>query len=510
MKKSQILRYGILFVILGVVIGLILSAELNWTQHSSANSPAGEETSQPAATETPVAVGNLTGQEILNLLSQTFADVAERVNPSVVTIFTETTVNIRSPFEDFFGDEFFRQFFNLPENGNRNRTFKQMGLGSGVIVDPNGIILTNNHVIKGADDIKVRLMDGTEYKAEVKGTDPRTDVAVIKIDAKNLPAIKFGDSDKARVGEWVLAIGSPLSPELAHTVTSGIISAKGRSAVGLDLAYGDFIQTDAAINPGNSGGPLVNLRGELIGINTAIATRNGGFMGIGFAIPSNLAKKIMNDILEKGRVTRGWLGVYIQDLKPELAKALGLEKSGGVLISSVQDDSPAQKAGLKPEDVIIKFNGKKVQNTRQLSTWVATAGPGARVKLTILRDGKEKEITVKLGELPEGKEIAAKEEPSSAEKIGITVSNITPELVNRYDLKVKKDAVVITQVEPGSPAMMAGLRPGQVILKINRKTVKNVSDFNKIMKKVKEGDTVLFYIQQGEARIFIALTVPKE
>ncbi len=519
MEKREMFQYGLILIGIGIIIGLVLSAGLNWTNHSSASPEANMVSASPS--ETPGSSGEATpgtpeissSQEALNALSTAFADVAEKVNPSVVTIFTETIIKRGGqqamppfPFDEFFGDDFFKHFFQVPPQPEGD--LKQMGLGSGVIVSEDGIILTNNHVVKGADNIKVRLMDGSEYEAEVKGTDKRTDLAVIKIKAKGLKAIKFGDSDKARVGEWVLAIGSPLSPELAHTVTAGIISAKGRSGVGLSM-YEDYIQTDAAINPGNSGGALVNLKGELIGINSAIATRNGGFMGIGFAIPSNLARKVMNDILTKGHVVRGWLGVYIQNVDKKLAEALGMEKPMGVVVSGVQKDSPAEKAGLKVEDVIIKFNGKKVKNTVELSTWVAAAGPDAEVTLTVLRDGKEKEIKVKLGQYPEGEEeVQAKSKAS--EKIGLEVSNITPELVQRYDLKVKKNGVVITGVKRGSVAAQSGLRPGDVILKVNRKDVKNVDDYARIVDKLKPGDTVLFYIQRGDANIFVAFSIPKD
>jgi serine protease Do len=353
------------------------------------------------------------------------------------------------------------------------------------------------------------LMDGKEYDGEIKGTDPNTDLAVIKIDAKDLPALKFGDSDKARVGEWVLAIGSPLSEELAHTVTSGIISAKGRTGLFDQRQYEDFIQTDAAINPGNSGGALVNLRGELVGINTAIASRNGGFMGIGFAIPSNLANKVMTDILEKGRVVRGWLGVYIQDINSELANALGLSSPNGVLISGVQENSPAEKAGLKSEDVVLKFNDRPVKNSQELRTLVASAGPDTKIRLGILRDGKDKEIEAKLGELTE--EVAASSENTEAsQNVGMQVSDITPQLVEKYNLKVEKDAVVITDVENGSVADQSNLKPGDVILKVNRQTVKSVSDYNKILKSTKPGETLLLYIQRDEARIFVAFTIPEK
>lgn len=508
MKKQRVFQFGMLFIILGIVIGLIIAGSFDITKKIAANPPQNSATHS----ENPSSTSTSEGLAVLEELSTAFANVADQVNPSVVTVFTETIIKQRRspffqfPFEEFFGEDF-RKFFETPSVPEREQ--KQYGLGSGVIVSSDGIIITNNHVVEGADNIKVRLIDEKEYPAEIKGVDPRTDLAVLKIDAKNLPFLKFGDSDKARVGEWVLAIGSPLSPELAHTVTSGIISAKGRSGLFDSGKYEDFIQTDAAINPGNSGGALVNLQGELIGINTAIASRTGGFMGIGFAIPSNLANKVMTDILQKGKVVRAWLGVVIQDVNNEIANALNLKTPSGALVSSVQENSPAEKAGLKSEDVIIRFNGKPVKNSRELSAMVAATDPKTEVTLIILRDGKEKEIKVKLEERPEDQQVTTQVQPKAVEKIGLEVSDITTELVQRYQLKVKKDAVVITSVEPNSVAAQSGLRVGDIILKINRKDVKSVSDYNKLIGDVKAGDTVLFYIQRDDAKLFIAFTLPK-
>jgi len=503
MKHKHIFRYGFILVLLGIVIGVILSANFNITDQIQADSPA------PAAPEPQIS--ETLNSKTLQDFSTAFADIAERVKPSVVTIFTEKIIKSRRspffqfPFEQFFGEDF-EKHFNVPQNPQREQ--KQFGLGSGIIVTEDGTILTNNHVIEGADEIKIRLLENKkEYVAEVKGFDARTDLAILKINAKNLPKINFGDSDEARVGEWVLAIGSPLSPELAHTVTSGIISAKGRSGLFDPGQYEDFIQTDAAINPGNSGGALVDLHGNLIGLNTAIASRTGGFMGIGFAIPSNLAKKVMNDILTKGKVVRGWLGVYIQDVDEDLAKALDLPNTNGVLVPSIQEESPAEKAGIKAEDVIIKLNGRDIKNSSELRNLVAATNPGTAVNLTILRDGKEKEITVTLGELPEEQPLA-QQTPKSSEKIGITVSNITPEIIDKYELQVKKDGVVIIEVQNGSVAAQSGLRPGDVILSVNRKNIKNVTDYNSIIEETKEGDTVLFYVQRGDGKIFVAFAIP--
>ncbi|MEJ2055466.1 MAG: DegQ family serine endoprotease, partial [Calditrichaceae bacterium] len=445
MSKHNLLRSKWSYIIGGVLIGIIFTVGFNMTSTSNAT-PQNSSIYQPASMPPPADQADI---NVANQLSNAFAAVAQDVNPSVVMIFTESTVKVSQqpfsggPFEQFFGDDFFNHFFNQP---SPKGDLKQMGLGSGVIVDANGIILTNNHVVKNADDIKVKLMDGRELKAEVKGTDAQTDLAVLSIDAKNLKPIRFGNSDNARVGDWVLAIGSPLQPELEHTVTAGIISAKGRSGVGLSH-YEDFIQTDAAINPGNSGGAMVNLNGELIGINAAIATENGGFMGIGFAIPSNLAHKVMTDILEKGKVERGWLGVYIQTVTPDIAKALNLEAAKGVIVSKVQKNSPAEKYGLKDEDVILRFNGKEVNNSTELSTWIAGTSPNAKITLTILRDGNVKDVDVKLGELtPEKQQMA--EGNTNFDKIGIKVSNITNALKQKYNLSEDAKGVVITSIEP--------------------------------------------------------------
>lgn len=504
MEKSVIVRRGLIILSVGILIGLIISASLNWTNSGKADT-------QPTAiakAESSEKLDNSPGVQALEELSNAFANVAEKVNPSVVMIFTETQMRVANdPFRDFFGDDFYKRFFGAPR-GDGGQKYTQKGLGSGVIVASDGIIVTNNHVVKDADDIKVRLMNGKEYKAEIKGRDGRTDLAVIKIDAKNLKAIRFGDSDKARVGEWVLAIGSPLSPELEHTVTSGIISAKGRSGIGLGNVYQDYIQTDAAINPGNSGGALTNLKGQLIGINAAIATRTGGFMGIGFAIPSNLVKKVMSDILTKGKVSRGWLGVHIQDLNEETAKYMKLDNTDGVLINDVVKDGPAEKAGVKVQDVVVKVNDRKVKNTVELATQIGSAAPGTKVNLTVIRDGKQKTLGVKLGEFPE-----TEEQPVASNNItndlGMRVSDITPDLVQQFNLKISGHGVVISGIERGSAAVQAGLKVGDVILKINRKPIENLSDFNRIMKNVKKGDSLLLYVQREVNKFFVAFTVPE-
>jgi serine protease Do len=505
MFTHNILRSKWSYIIGGIMIGIIVSIGLHQTSVSHAFNNS-DVNIVPATMPPPVDPADL---NVANALSNAFATVAQEVNPSVVTIFTESTVKVNAqpfsggPFEEFFGDDFFKHFFNQPSPGG---DLKQMGLGSGVIVDKDGIIITNNHVVRNADDIQVRLMDGREFKAEVKGTDAQTDLAVISIDAKDLKPIQFGNSDEARVGDWVLAIGSPLQPELEHTVTAGIISAKGRSGVGL-TQYEDFIQTDAAINPGNSGGAMVNLHSQLIGINAAIATQNGGFMGIGFAIPVNLAKKVMTDILEKGKVERGWLGVYIQTITPEIAKAFNLHRVKGVIISKVQKDSPAEKSGLKDEDVVLRFNGKEVDNSTELSTWIAGTSPNAKIVLTILRNGETKDIEVKLGELTPDKQNLA-EGSSQFDKIGLEVSNITRDLARKYNIPDGMKGVVITAVNPRGIAAANGLKEGDVVVKLNRSVIESVNQFTSVLNDIDAGDTVLFYVQRSNANLFIAFQMP--
>lgn len=501
MERKKWTGFGLVLIAMGIIIGLALASSLDFTQSSTA------ETSPQVSEATPAPGDNQADKssiEVLEAISNAFADVAETVNPSVVTIYTKTVIKNRqiSPFSQFFGDDFFKRFFNMP---NPQGEFVQQGLGSGVIVREDGIILTNDHVVDDADDIYVTLMDGRELEATVEGTDERTDLAVIKIDADDLPAIKIGDSEALRVGQWVLAIGSPLQPELAHTVTAGIVSAKGRSGVGRSQ-YQDYIQTDAAINPGNSGGPLVNLKGELIGINTAIATRTGGNMGIGFAIPSKLAEKVMTDIVEKGRVVRGWLGVGIQNITPDLAETFNLDKPEGVVVTEIMEDSPAEKADLKVEDVIIGLNGERIKNVTHLSTRVGSTDPGTKVQLKILRDGDEKTVSVTIGEYPaeEPTKVAQKK---SREDLGFSVSDLIPSLKRQYNIE-EDEGVVVTSVIPGSNSQRAGLREGDLILKINRKSVNTVEEFYSELEDVAAGEPIALYLKRGDQKLFAAFSIP--
>jgi len=492
----------------GILVGIILTAGFGWTFTSHA-----QEANLTAISNTSVVSEiNPVDLSAAEKLSNVFADVAAKVNPTVVTVFTETDVKVQgmpfsgSPFEEFFGgDDFFKKFFQQPAP---EQNYKRMGLGSGVIIASDGILLTNNHVVDEADNIKVRLMDGREFEGTVKGKDPQTDLAVVTIDAKNLTPIQLGNSDRIRVGEMVLAIGSPLNPQLEHTVTSGIISAKGRSGVGLSQ-YEDYIQTDAAINPGNSGGALVDLKGNLIGINSAIVSQSGGFQGIGFAIPVNLARKVMEDIVNNGKVIRGWLGVYIQNITPELAKALDLKSTKGVLVSKVQKDSPAEKAGIQEEDVILAFNNKELDNATELSTWVASSSPEQDISLKILHSGKERNVTVKLGELNEKRQTLA-EGRNQYSDLGMQVANIIPELISQYHLDKEISGVVVTSVNPNGVAAGVGIQEVDVIMKVNRHTIKSVEDFDKEISKVAAGENLLLFLRRGSANLFVAFAKPEK
>jgi serine protease Do len=371
-------NWVLLLVIIGIAVGLIISSRMNLPPIGGARPP-------------------LKPSPELAQMSGAIADVAAYVTPSVVNISTSRTVQTGNPLYPFSRDPFFRQFFGVPFNEPKYRKFKELSLGSGVIVSADGYILTNNHVVANAQEITVVLANKNSYKGRVVGTDPRSDIAVVKIDAAGLPALNFGDSDKLRPGDMVLAFGSPFG--LAQTVTMGIVSAVGRVNVGIE-DYEDFIQTDAAINPGNSGGALVNMKGELIGINTAIFSQTGGYMGIGFAIPSNMAKNVMESLIKTGKVERGWLGVSVQDLTSDLAAQFGVPMNEGALVAQVVKGSPAYKAGLKQGDVIVEFGGKPVEDSGQLRNMAGFSPVGSTVKLVIIRNKKRENVDVKIGELP--------------------------------------------------------------------------------------------------------------
>lgn len=449
--------------------------------------------------------------EQMLLESRARADIVELTQKSVVHIQVEKTYKTgaqgspyNNPF-DLFNDQFFDQFF--PGNrGNRSfpnqpREYKQQGAGSGSIIDKKGHILTNNHVVGEADKITIRLFDGREFEAKIVGTDPLTDIAVIKIEGKNLDPIKLGDSDEIRIGESVIAIGNPFG--LSHTVTMGIVSAKGRSNV--DIAdYEDFIQTDAAINPGNSGGPLVNLKGEIVGVNTAIFTKSGGYQGIGFSVPINMARNIMDQLIDNGKVARGWLGILLQDITNDLSKALDLKDNKGALVAQVTEGSPADKAGLKRGDVIVTYGSKKIKNADHLKNEVGLTLPNSNVTLGIIRDGKSKNFTVKLGSRPTD-QFADAGTTQSGNSLGVIVQNITPDLAKQYGYKRYKGGVIITSIAPNTPAANAGLRPGHLILEINRQPIDDISTFERLISKtdIRQGVLLLVGTQNGAQYIII-------
>ncbi len=441
--------------------------------------------------------------KFLSQLSSALDDVAETAGPAVVNISTTTTITVeQNPFGDMFNDPFFRRFFG-EGNGRpgQKRKQKSSALGSGVIVSEDGYILTNNHVVQNADEIKVLLSDKREFKGTIVGSDPKTDLAVVKIDAKDLPLIQIGSSGKLKTGDVVLAIGNPFG--LNQTITMGIVSAVGRSHVGI-ADYEDFIQTDAAINPGNSGGALVNTSGQLVGINTAIFSTSGGYMGIGFAIPTDMAKSVMDSIIKHGKVTRGWLGVSIQDLTPDLAKSLGIKETTGALVSGVMKDSPAGKAGLKRGDIITELDGKPVEDSRLLRNMVADNAPGKTVTVTVLRKDKKELLKVTLGEFQDAK--AATKADFAFDNLlkNVIVQDLTPEIRERINLPADITGVVVAQLAQDNPALNA-LQQGDVIMELERKPVANVKEYREVVSKIGPRDSVLMLIYRDGSTIFITL-----
>ena len=428
-----------------------------------------------------------------------FATLAKRVGPSVVNVSTtqvrKAAADVPSPFDgDDPMSQFWQRFFGgrIPRGSQR-----QMGLGSGFIIDRNGTILTNYHVVDGAQKISVTLSDGKSYDAKVLGKDEKTDIAVIKIDAgQDLPAVTLGDSDRLDVGEWVMAIGNPFG--LDHTVTSGIVSAKGRQ-IGAG-PYDNFIQTDASINPGNSGGPLINLRGEVVGITTAIYSQSGGNIGIGFAIPTNSIKEVLPQLKDKGRVVRGYLGTTVQKITPEIADSLGVKQQRGALVADVVRGSPAERAGIKTGDIITEFNSKEVKDSTELPGLVARVAPGTGTSIKVLRDGKEMTLAITVGEMKDT-EVAASGQQG---ELGLAVQPVTPEVAQSLGLD-RAEGLVITEVKPGSAADDAGLREGDLITQINRRPVKNLADYNREMAQSKKGQSVLLLVRRGDASVFLAL-----
>jgi serine protease Do len=485
-KRRTFVAAQLIALVVGLVAGAGLAARSAWERGpllAQALPPL------PQAPILPVQMPLTTG---------TFAKVAEVIKPAVVNINTVTRGGGgRTPFEDYFGDEFFRRFFgDVPER------IPQRSLGSGVIIDPAGFALTNAHVVEKATEIEVITLDGSKHKAKVVGADRKTDLAVLRLDdgKGRFSFARLGDSDRMQVGDWVIAVGSPFG--LQATVTAGIISAKARQLG--QGPFDDFLQTDAAINPGNSGGPLVNMQGEVIGINTAIVA---GGSGIGFAIPSNMARKIYTELASKGRVTRGWLGVSIQPLTAELARSFGSKDTRGVLISDVVPDSPAAKAGLKPGDILVEFEGKKTEAPADLQRAVGLASPGADVKMRVWHEGSERTVEIKVGEAPDEREAQQRSgSHGTPSALGVEVRPITPEVARQLNLKTS-EGVIVARVDEASPASEAGIQRGDVIREINRQKVRNLGDFERLTRDVKDGDRLTVLLQRGPMSLYVAFTV---
>ena len=444
---------------------------------------------------------------LLDRSSRAFVNVVKAAQPAVVNIRVEKSVESKGGFpgggDEMFNNPFFEHFFGPQFRGPHR--FQQQGQGSGFIINRDGFILTNNHVVEGADTITVRLSDEREFKAKLVGSDPQTDVAMIKIqDSGSLPTLTLGNSDALEVGEWVIAIGNPFG--LNQTVTVGVVSAKGRNRVGIN-EYESFIQTDAAINPGNSGGPLLNTHGEVIGINSALFSRTGGYMGIGFAIPINMVKAIEDQLQKHGKVTRGWLGVAIQDVNEDLAKSFDLKQAKGILVSEVQPDSPASKADLKQGDVILRLNGAELKDVSDLRNKVALITPGTTATLTIIRTGSEKVIDVVIGEQPSGFGKAGGGLPpqGNLEQFGLNLQDLTPELAQQLGYTAEQKGVVISAVTPGSPAETAGLQAGYLIEEVNKVGVADLKELQIVLKKSTQPKRILLRVRSGNLSQYVVL-----
>jgi serine protease Do len=495
-NKKRFYISAAFILVLGVFVGLVLSSHLNIMSQLPAKSQLSSKS-----------------VDILTQLSDAQSEVAAVATPSVVNISTTRVIKSReeAPF-DLFDDPFFRRFFGdqFP-HPNVPKEHKEQSLGSGVIVSEDGYIITNNHVIEKAQEIKVLLLNKKDYNAKLVGADPKTDIAVIKIDAKGLPALAWGDSNKLKVGEIVFAIGNPFG--LNQTVTMGIISAVGRANVGI-ADYEDFIQTDAAINPGNSGGALINARGELIGVNTAILSRTGGYQGIGFAVPSSMARQVMDSLVKYKKVVRGWLGVSIQEVTSDLAEEFGVKDLKGALVSGVMKGSPAEKAGIKQGDVILQYNGKVVEDTGHLRNMVSQTPVGTTIKIKVFRQKKEIELDVVIAELPKkmaeastGQEEsgeATNEEESSA-LAGLVVRQLTPDLAQRFGYDENEKGIVVIKVDAGSKIAEAGIKSGDIILQINQKNVATIEEYKKTASKIKAKERILLLIRRKGQDLFVTV-----
>jgi len=454
-------------------------------------------------TKSTIAVNDASAASIYNSSPPlSFADLAEKLKPSVVNISTTKTVSgglnpflspfRGSPFDRYFGDDFFDRFLeNSPQ-----RQFKQRSLGSGFIISEDGYIFTNYHVVEKADEILVKLSNGEEYKATVKGKDKNTDLALLKIESKQgLPVAKLGNSNDLRVGDWVIAIGNPFG--LSQTVTAGIVSAKGR-VIGAG-PYDDFIQTDASINPGNSGGPLFNLAGDVVGINTAIVAQG---QGIGFAIPIDIAKEILPQLKTKGKVVRGWLGISVQDITDDIALSMNLKTREGALVTDVFKGDPADRSGIKTGDVIVEIDGKKISNTRDLLIIVASLPVGRQLNIVVMRNDKKKIFEVEISERAEEKQVAAKSE--SKEYLGMTVQELTPDIAEHLGLS-DTSGIIVTAVDGGSPAENAGIQEKDIIIQIDRMKITDMKDYHKAMTRAAAKESVLFLIKRGDSKFFVVI-----
>jgi len=493
-KKRFYLSAGFILV-LGIFVGLVLSSHLGVIS--------------PLPAKSQISSKSL---DILTQLSDAQSEVAAIATPSVVNISTMRVIKSRdeAPF-DLFDDPFFRRFFGdqFP-HPNIPKEHKEQSLGSGVIVSEDGYIVTNNHVIEKAQEIKVLLSNKKDYNAKLIGADPKTDIAVIKIDGKGLTALPWGDSNKLKVGEIVFAIGNPFG--LNQTVTMGMISAVGRANVGI-ADYEDFIQTDAAINPGNSGGALINARGELIGINTAILSRTGGYQGIGFAVPSTMARQVMDSLVKYKKVVRGWLGVSIQEVTSDLAEEFGVKDLKGALVSGIIKGSPAEKAAIKQGDVILQYNGKVVEDTGHLRNMVSQTPIGTKVHVKLLRQKKEVEVDVVIAELPKkmaeapsrNAEESEENQEESTALTGLVVRELTPDLAARLGIDENENGVVVVKVDTDSKLFEAGIRPGDIVLQINQKNIATIEDYKKAASKIRSKERVLLLIRRKGEDLFVSV-----